>query len=242
MDKHESENTPETMNEISLNTPHDAQVDRVLENVSKYEYMFSVCLIGNTNVGKTSLLTRYCDNIFKEKYTNTIGVDFRIISLKHKDHNIKLHLWDTAGQERFKSISVNYFRKVHGFFFVFDLSNRESFDQLVNWIDLAKNYNKHAMVNFLVGNKSDLERHISEKEAIEFAESRNLIYYEASAKTSDNVEKSFHYMTFKLFEYYSRNKQIYEMFTTQGTKIENESKEITNSRKISLKPDKKCSC
>lgn len=238
-----NENNAESMKEINLNTEKDCikQIERVYENITKYDYLFSVCLVGNANVGKTSLLTRYCDNIFKDKYSNTIGVDFRIISLKKNETNIKLHLWDTAGQERFKSISVNYFRNVHGFFFVFDLSNKESFENINQWIELAKSYNKHSMINFLVGNKSDKSREVTEKQAIEFAEMKNLIYYETSAKTNENVENSFNYMTYKLIEYYSKNKQLYEMFSSQGNKLKND-EDMKNSHLISTNKEKKCFC
>ena len=84
-----NENNAESMKEINLNTEKDCikQIERVYENITKYDYLFSVCLVGNANVGKTSLLTRYCDNIFKDKYSNTIGVDFRIISLKKNETN-----------------------------------------------------------------------------------------------------------------------------------------------------------
>ena len=216
--------------EISITNPKECneQIQRVNDNGTMYDYLFSVCLIGNANVGKTSLLSRYCDNVFKEKYSNTIGVDFRILSLKHHDTTIKLHIWDTAGQERFKSISVNYFRNAHGFFFIFDLSNRESFETINQWIELAKTYNNHSMINFLIGNKSDRTRVISEKEAIQLAETKNLIYFETSAKTNQNVENSFHYMTFKLHEFYSKNKKLYEMYSSHGNKLKNE-EEMKNS-------------
>jgi len=148
-------------------------------------------------VGKTSLLNRFCDNNFKEKYLNTIGVDFKIISLNYKGNNIKLHLWDTAGQERFKSIAVNYYRNVLGFYYVFDVSNRESFQALDKWISLANTHNKTSIVNMLVANKIDLERKVSREEALQFAQKNNLIYYETSAKNSENVDNSFYIMTVK---------------------------------------------
>ena len=243
MENNENDFRNEAMNEINLNPNEDGEIDqveRVNENVDKYQYLFSVCLIGDANVGKTSLLTRYCDNVFKEKYSNTIGVDFRIVSLKLKDTKVKLHLWDTAGQERFRSIAVNYFRNVHGFFFVFDLSNRESFEHIFNWVELAKTYNKHKMMNFLVGNKSDLERQVSEKETLEFAENNNFIYFETSAKTNQNVEKAFNFMTYKLTDFYGKNKQLYDMFSNQGNKLKDD--DIKNSPNISINSKSKCSC
>lgn len=188
------------------------EVRKVNEYVSKHDFMFRICIIGDANVGKTTLLTRYCDNVFKENYTNTIGVDFRLITLKYGDIIAKMHIWDTAGQERFKSIAVNYFRSTHGFIFVYDISDRESFVNLSNWFDLAFNVNRTSFVNFLIGNKKDLdgERQVSTEEAQEIAEKRNFVFLETSAKTAENVQKAFGLMAIKLIEYYSKNQSAYE--------------------------------
>jgi len=211
---------------------------RVNENMPNYDFIFSLCLVGNASVGKTSLLTRFCEGTYRDRYSNTIGVDFKIISLKYKNINIKLHLWDTAGQERFRSISVNYFRNVHGFFFVYDINNKESFEGLNQWIVLAKSYNKNAMVNFLVANKCDLQREVSLKDGMDYAKDNGLIYFETSAKNNDNVEASFNYMAHKLLEFYSNNKSIYEMFSPANTKIKNDID--SNGKKLSSSNEKKC--
>lgn len=214
-----------------------SDIVRINENITNYDYIFSVCLIGNANVGKTSLLTRYCEGIFKDKYQNTIGVDFKIISLKYKGQNIKLHLWDTAGQERFRSITVNYFRNVHAFFFVYDLNNKESFDNLNQWVELAKSYNKNTNVNFLVANKCDLAREVTQNDGKEYAKNNNLIYFETSAKKNENVETSFNYMTHLLFEFYSNNKIIYEQSSSGGNKLTNN---VDSGKKLSAGNENKC--
>lgn len=243
------ESTQENLNDESkLDTQEDENPDLInIKTISKakdifsnYDYIFSVCLIGNSNVGKTSLLTRFCDNYFKETYINTIGVDFKIITLNYKDSSVKLHLWDTAGQERFKSIAVNYYRNVHGFYFVYDLSNRESFEALAKWVSLAKAYNKIAMVNFLIANKNDLQRQVSQEEGREFAEKNNLVYYETSARNDDNVENSFFYMTFKLIEYYSKNRKIYDMYLF-GNHLKT-TNDISDAKKIPTSENKKKNC
>ena len=131
------------------------KLTKISEN-SSYKYIFRVCLLGDSGVGKTSLLTRYCDSIFKDKYSNTIGVDFRVVSLKYNDIVTKIHIWDTAGQERFKSIAVNYFRTSNGFIFCYDITKKKSFDNIKNWVELAFFNNDLQKVNFLIGNKMDL--------------------------------------------------------------------------------------
>ena len=172
---------------------------KIDDYVSKYDYTFRICIVGDANVGKTSILMRYCDNVFKESYVNTIGVDFRVLTLKYNNTMAKIHVWDTAGQERFKSISVNYFRASHGFIFVYDVTNKQSFLNLSNWIDTAFNSNRNTEINFLVGNKNDMKnREVEIEEAKDFAISRNMTYLETSALNSFNINKLFEFFGFKL--------------------------------------------
>jgi Ras-related protein Rab-1A len=192
---------------------------KVTDNSSSHKYIFRICLLGDSGVGKTSLLTRYCDSIFKDKYSNTIGVDFRVVTLKYKDILTKIHIWDTAGQERFKSISVNYFKSSHGFIFVYDITNKESFDNLNNWIDLAFQNNQNSIVNFLIGNKCDLEsdRKIDIEEGKNFAEQKKFIFLETSAKDDININKVFEFFTYKLIYYFQKNQDKYEV--SQGERL-----------------------
>ena len=143
-----------------------------------HKYLFRICLLGDAGVGKTSILTRFCDNTFKESYNNTIGVDFRLVTLKYKDIISKIHLWDTAGQERFRSLTLNYLHNSHGFLFIFDITNKDSFDNIVNWINLSFDNNKNSVINFLIGNKCDQNssRKVEESEAQQFAKEKGLIY------------------------------------------------------------------
>ena len=179
--------------------------------IKKHKYMFRICLIGPICVGKTSLLCRYSDNLFKENYSATIGVDFRVITLKYKDIIAKVHIWDTAGQERFKSISINYYRSSHGFIYVYDITNKDSLTNLESWINLTNENCSTNVINFLVGNKSDLEkeREVSKDEGIKFAQENNLIFMETSAKNNVNVDKLFQYFTYKLIKYFEENQDQY---------------------------------
>jgi Ras-related protein Rab-1A len=184
-------------------------VKQVSGVASQPDYVFKICLVGDANVGKTSLLTKYCDNVFKESYNNTIGVDFRCISYRYKDTLCKVQIWDTAGQERFKSITVNYFRSSHGFMFVYDITNKHSFQNAKNWMETAFANNKMNVVNFLVGNKCDLaeKREVNREEANELAEMKKLCFLETSALNSTNVEKAFEMFIHKLLDYYTSHKQ-----------------------------------
>ena len=189
--------------------------EKMIQNIEKIEdyqtphkYLFRLCLLGDAGVGKTSLITRFCDDSFKENYNNTIGVDFRLATLKYKKIISKIHIWDTAGQERFRSMALNYINNSHGFAFVYDIADKSSFDNINNWIDLVLDKNKKSVFNFLIGNKCDIdkERQVSQNDGQQLAEQKKLYFLETSAKTNENVQKLFNYFTVKLIKYYNKNK------------------------------------
>ena len=216
---------------------NELEEDKYIKNIEKisdfqeeHKYLFRVCLLGDAGVGKTSLITRFCDNYFSDNYNNTIGVDFRLATLKYDNIISKIHIWDTAGQERFRSLSVNYMNNSHGFIFIYDITNSESFKNIVNWINLALEKNNHTVINLLVGNKSDLEsdRKVSKSEAEAFAKEKKLFFLETSAKKDNNVEKVFYYFLYKMIEYYKTNEYIED---DQMNLIQDNSEEIPTERK-----------
>ena len=193
----------------------EEEEEKMIQNIEKIEdyqtphkYLFRLCLLGDAGVGKTSLITRFCDDSFKENYNNTIGVDFRLVTLKYKKIISKIHIWDTAGQERFRSMALNYINNSHGFAFVYDIADKSSFDSINNWIDLVLDKNKKSVFNFLIGNKCDIdkERQVSQNDGQQLAEQKKLYFLETSAKTNENVQKLFNYFTVKLIKYYNKNK------------------------------------
>ena len=126
-------------------------------STNDYEYLFKILLVGNSNVGKSSLFLRFVDEIWKENFVPTIGVDFKIKSIKIDNKTIKLQIWDTAGQERFKSILSSYYKGANGILLLYDITNINSFKSLSNWlIDIEKNSSKNVK-KILIGNKCDLE-------------------------------------------------------------------------------------
>ena len=183
-------------------------VEKLNENLQEHNYLFRICLLGDAGVGKTSILSRFCDNTFKENYNNTIGVDFRLITLKQDNIISKLHIWDTAGQERFRSLASNYINNAHGFIFIYDITDLDSFNHVINWVDMALGKNPKTVVNFLVGNKSDNdeERKVSKEEAKNLAKEKNLFFLETSARNNDNIQKLFYFFLFELIKYYKVNK------------------------------------
>ena len=223
---------------------NELEEDKFIKNVEKindyqlqHKYLFPICLLGEAGVGKTSLLTRFCDNSFKERYNNTIGVDFRVITLKYKNIISKIHIWDTAGQERFRSLALNYINNSQGFIFVYDITNRESFNNIENWVNLALEKNNKNICNFLVGNKTDkeAERKVSVKEGEILAKEKNFFFLETSAKTDDNVQKLFYYCLYRLIEYYKKHEYIEN---SQISLSNSNTEEISTIRQ----PESKCSC
>ncbi|UJR31590.1 hypothetical protein I4U23_019076 [Adineta vaga] len=155
--------------------------------------------IGDSGVGKTSLLNQYVEGNFNEKLAPTVGIDIRDKNLLYKSNktnksfNVHLQLWDTAGQERFRSLTSSFFRDAMGFLLVFDLTNETSFINVRNWIgEIQTNAYSENVDMILVGNKSDLEnqRIITKARALEFASQNNVDYIETSAINNINVGES----------------------------------------------------
>lgn len=100
-----------------------------------YDHLFKVLLVGDSSVGKTSVLLRYTDGNFSNEFQTTIGVDFRICNLPTNGKIIKLQMWDTAGQDRYKRIVSSYYRGSHGLIVVYDITNPASFENVPTWIE-----------------------------------------------------------------------------------------------------------
>jgi Ras-related protein Rab-1A len=165
------------------------------EKGNSYEYIFKLIVIGNSGVGKSSILQRYIQKIFKESYSSTIGVDFFMKSITIGDKSIKLQLWDTAGTEKFRSITTGYYRGADAAFVVFDLTSKSSFNNLNEWIESYYKYSNPDVEKnvVLIGNKCDLieERKVTEEEIETFIKDNNIIYFETSAKDGKNIDESF---------------------------------------------------
>ena len=180
------------------------------EEVNKYEYIFKIILIGSSGVGKSSLLQRYIQKVFNESYASTIGVDFFMKSINIGEKSIKLQLWDTAGTEKFRSITTGYYRGADAAFVVFDLSSKNSYNAVGDWIENYYKYkNPDSEKNVvLIGNKVDLvdKREVTKEEAENYVKANNIFYFETSAKEGDNVEECFNFIAKKILEQFENKK------------------------------------
>ena len=168
----------------------------------EYDYLFKLLLIGNSSVGKSCILLRFSDNIFNDNFLPTIGVDFKIRTFDLQSKTIKMQIWDTAGQERFKTITSSYYRGAHGVILVYDITDRQSFKDLENWLLETEKHASEDIVKILVGNKNDLEssRVVTYNEGKNYAINNGMEFIETSAKVNVNIEEAFFTIARKIKE------------------------------------------
>ena len=160
------------------------------------KYLIKVLTLGDTTVGKTSIVLRYSDDKFIEDTTlSTIGIDFKIKKITRGGESVKVSIYDTAGQERFQNIIKHYYRGANGILLTYDISNHSSFEKLDFWYnDLKENVGDlNELFVCLIGNKIDKEnsREVTIEEANKFAKDKNLPYFEVSAKTGQGNKQLF---------------------------------------------------
>lgn len=174
-----------------------------------YDYVLKFIIVGDSTVGKSNIMSRYTDKRYQSNHDMTIGVEFATKIVSVANTNYKMQIWDTAGQETFKAITRSYYRGTIGCLLVYDITRRESFDSVTMWLSELRKFCDPKIVIALVGNKIDLDvgnkidldvgnkidlkssRIVSYEEGNTFAEQNNLLFFETSAKTSQNIEKCF---------------------------------------------------
>ena len=156
-----------------------------------YDERIQLIMIGESGVGKTSLIRRYTNNIFNTNHLETIGIEFFNKEERINDQIIQIKLWDTAGQEIFHSLTKNFYRKADGIIIVYDITNKESFERIQDWVksvyDNTDTYKEIQMI--IVGNKIDLEerREVSKEEGLKIGKYFEIDFFEASAKNAEGV-------------------------------------------------------
>ena len=164
--------------------------------MSKGMITFKIMLLGDSSVGKTAFILRFCDNKFEDESITTIGLDTKTKFVSHRDKKIQLQIWDTAGEERFRSIAKSCYKGADGILLMYDVSNISSFKHIKNWInDIENNITvpKDKLALIIVGNKSDLpedQKKVDNKDIEDFENKYKYKIIETSAKTDKNINES----------------------------------------------------
>ena len=183
------------------------------EEDNKIKIAFKLLLMGDSKEGKTSIILNYTEHIFPEEHIATIGVEYKDKYIIKDNYNIRLQIWDTAGQERFRSITKSIYRNANGVLFVYDITNKESFANIKNWIKDLQNVGND-IKGIIVGNKIDLdpERIIDKKDLEEMANKYQMPFIETSAKQNTFVNDAFNLIIDELLKDRTEE-QIVEMFS-----------------------------
>lgn len=159
----------------------------------QYSYLFKFIIIGDEAVGKTCLLLQFTDKRYRTTHQVTVGVEFGSRTVDIQGKLIKLQCWDTAGQDRFRSIIRSYYRGAAGALLVYDITRRDSFEHISNWLQEARGNADPELVITLVGNKCDkaADRQVSYEEGHAFAHRYGLYFLETSAVSGHMVDEAF---------------------------------------------------
>ena len=158
------------------------------------KYIIKILTLGDTSVGKSSIVLRFSDDKFDDKIFSTIGIDFKTKYIKLDKFSVKVLIWDTAGQEKFQNIAKQYYKGANGVLLIYDISNRKSFERIDFWLkELKENNRIDELFLYLVGNKNDMEdkRVISFQEGEKYAKNNNINFFEVSAKSGKGVTELF---------------------------------------------------
>jgi small GTP-binding protein len=188
-------------------------------------YIFKVIVVGDGAVGKTSLVKRYSENTFKEDYLSTIGSGFATKRLNIDGKEITYQIWDLGGQPQFKVVRQNFYRGSRGVLYVFDVSRRETLENLTNWREEVNEF-CGSVPSVLIGNKIDLPRKVETQEAELYARLLNATYFEASVLQNIRVNE--------IFE--SIGRLMLEKAESQG--ISSSKEPVSSSQKITPPPKK----
>jgi Ras-related protein Rab-6A len=188
---------------------------------------YKIVVIGDINVGKTSILSRFRYGSFEQSYMPTLGIDFFTKNLFYEDKTIRLILWDTAGQERFRSLIPSYLKNADCIIIVYDITNKDSFNSLAHWLDDAKNNTVEGTIFVICGNKIDLKekRVVTNEEIDEYIKKENLLYVECSAQNGEGIKELFNLIAKNLGESnFAKSEYINIDFSKNDNKLKEDSK------------------
>ena len=198
-----------------------------------------ILILGDSSVGKTTLLLKYVDGYFPTIYVATIGVEFKVKKINVNGIDLNLQIWDTAGQERFRGVTRNFMKGADGIIYAYDITKKSSFDSLKNWI-IQSEESTVGFKKIIIGNKADLEsERVVSKEAFQkFCQNKNIQGMEVSAKNGNNVDKCFELIA-KLIIEGKTKEQLIEKYSEAGR---NRGKSIVSKESYKKSKEKKKCC
>ena len=161
--------------------------------IEKNNLEYKIITLGDSSVGKTSIINRFINDTFDEELTPTLGIKHTFKTLEINNTKVKLSVIDTNGQEKYRSLSVSYFRHADVVLFIFNLNEPLSFNNIQEWINVFNDNNnkKKVILKYLIGSKSDLEQRVDQNLIDEFANNNNMLYMATSAKTNNQINELF---------------------------------------------------
>lgn len=167
-----------------------------------YDYLFKVVLVGDQNVGKSSILSRYTKNSFSTNTNATYGVEFSQKTKTINGKTVRTQIWDTSGQEKFRATTSLFYRGAVGALIIYDITNEESFSHIHFWTDDLKSYAEPGVAVTIIGNKTDFEdsRAVSKEEGRALANKYDSSFIETSALSGTNIETAFEQLIHCVYE------------------------------------------
>ena len=212
---------------LKIELLHDSQVSQSDNFIN-----FKIIIIGDSGVGKSSLLKRAVKNSFDNSYQATIGFEFLLMHFKVNDLKFKFQIWDTCGQEMYRSLVQGFYHNTSLALLVYDINKKPTFESLDIWLKDLKQHTEQDLPVFIVGNKNDLDRNVTEEEAKEFKKVNNIVYFaECSAKRGYNVKEIFFEAAKYLYQIYKKFKVQDKVPMAKRLKLDNNENDESNKNK-----------
>ena len=188
------------------------------------ECIYKIQVLGDWSVGKSCFIMKYTNNTFSDTHLTTIGIEFKYKDVKLDNGKIvKIQIWDTAGQERYRSITKNCIKRANGIILIYDITNKETFEGITNWVKQIKEEVSSKVCVALVGNKIDLseKRQVSEEEGRELSEEIKYPFYEVSAKEGTNINECFDNLVKQVAENFKNSSKSKKKLKKKNTSNDN---------------------